>query len=279
MPSARTPLDHQHREVAAGTALGPQRGERVLHALLLAGEIGEVRPHAAGHVGEQLLGRNAAFDGDEGARPGIDLMARIRPLPLDRAGEVGHVLRPVAEWVMRGVRGEGEDRGVLGGMIEGDAAFEGQGLGAAGERRHRDAVAEHVEQPAQARGLRGDAEGRLDQALVVAVARAEHDPMLAERDRAAIAIDRAVTDGQDRQTGLRARAGFEDRECKWRARVLRYSPTIHGVVAPISGSGDRRRALDGGPFRFDQDVESAPRLGDEHRLARQFRAGGRRGRR
>ena len=55
--------------------------------------------------------------------------------------------------------------------------------GAAGEAGDGDAVAEDVVQPAQLDRRRGDLEPRLQDALVVPLARAEHHPMLAEGDR------------------------------------------------------------------------------------------------
>jgi hypothetical protein len=50
--------------------------------------------------------------------------------------------------------------------------------------------------PAQFRRLGADVEPRLDQLLVVPLARAQHHPVLAERHRLPVAICREVADGQ-----------------------------------------------------------------------------------
>jgi hypothetical protein len=135
--------------------------------------------------------------------------------PLDGAGQVRHVLGAVAERIMGRVRSEGKDRGVLGRVLEGDAAGESECLRAGVEGRHRHAIPEDIEHPAERGRLGIYIEGRLDQPLVVAVAGPKHDPVFAERDRTPIPVDRSVADGEDRQVcRLRARADAVIRDAR-----------------------------------------------------------------
>ena len=94
-------------------------------------------------------------------------------------------------------------------MIESDRAVEAQHVVPPLEARQRDAVAEHVVQPAQRDRLRLDDQPRLDQPLIVAVARPEHHAMLAERDRLAVAIGRDVTDREQLASALAVRVRVE----------------------------------------------------------------------
>ncbi len=69
-------------------------------------------------------------------------------------------------------------------VVDDDVGIEGQGVGVRVESGDRDAVAEHVMDPAQRSRLRRDLELGKEQPQVMAVARAHHDAVLAERDRA-----------------------------------------------------------------------------------------------
>jgi hypothetical protein len=94
-------------------------------------------------------------------------------------------------------------------VIEADAAFEAKLRRSFGETSDSDAVSEHVVHPMERRRFGRDGERSLDQTLVVAVARPEHDPVLAERNRLAVAVGRDVADGEDRHaatSGLAIRA-------------------------------------------------------------------------
>ena len=67
-------------------------------------------------------------------------------------------------------------------VVQPDRAVEAQLGRAAGEAGDGDAVAEDVVQPAQLDRRRRDVQPRLQDALVVPLARAEHQPVLAEGD-------------------------------------------------------------------------------------------------
>src|SRR5262249_2797196 len=63
--------------------------------------------------------------------------------------------------------------------------------------RHGDRVAEHVVQPADA-GARADLQAGLEQTHVVAVARAEHETVVAEGDGSGIPVRGRVANGDER---------------------------------------------------------------------------------
>src|SRR5262245_15704158 len=83
-------------------------------------------------------------------------------------------------------------------MINLDLAVEDQAVGMAVELHDADGVAEHIAEPLHRGGLRIDRECLSEHAQVVSVARTQHYPMFAERDRPGIAIFGLVTDGEDR---------------------------------------------------------------------------------
>src|SRR3954464_6423366 len=83
-------------------------------------------------------------------------------------------------------------------MVEAEGALEAQLARAAREARDRDAVAEDVVDPAELSRLGGDVQPRLEEPLVVALARAQQHPVLAEGDRLPVAVGRHVADGANR---------------------------------------------------------------------------------
>src|SRR6516164_1567044 len=82
-------------------------------------------------------------------------------------------------------------------MVEPDRAVDTQQVAAAGEPGKRDAIAEHIMEPAQFRRLWRDDKLLLDQLLVVAVARPQHHPMLAEGNRLLVPVGRDMANGQE----------------------------------------------------------------------------------
>ena len=87
---------------------------------------------------------------------------------------------------------------VDGRVIKPDPALEAKLLGSVREACDRDAVPKHIVHPMQRRRFGRDGDGGLDQPLVVAVARPEHDPMLTKCDWLAIAVGCDVADREDR---------------------------------------------------------------------------------
>ena len=79
-----------------------------------------------------------------------------------------------------------------------DVGGEGQRVGALIEGRDRDAVAEHVVDPAQRHRLRRDLELGGEHAQIMPVARTQHDPVFAERHGTRIAIFGLVMNRQQR---------------------------------------------------------------------------------
>ena len=110
--------------------------------------------------------------------------------------EVRHLFRAVAEGIGPGGFLDIVVVNVRVRMIETNSAFEPKLRGTVGEARDVEVVAERILGPADARRRGGDHELRVDQALVMAVARTQHHAMLAEADRLPVLVGRDVLDGQ-----------------------------------------------------------------------------------
>src|SRR5258708_3497505 len=88
-------------------------------------------------------------------------------------------------------------------MVQGDRADEAELARPPREASDGHAIAEDVVNPAQIGGLGRDLDLRLQQLLVIAVARPEHDPMLAQRHGLSIAVDGRMSHGdQGHWTGI-----------------------------------------------------------------------------
>ena len=121
-------------------------------------------------------------------------------------GPIGDRERSERRPVLRGV-GEGEGPGEFRDLapveagrrvVHADRAREGQLLGAIGERRHRQMIAEGIARPRQAARTGRDLDRGIEDALVPVVARAEHHHVLAERHRPPVAVGRQVSDRENR---------------------------------------------------------------------------------
>src|SRR5665647_1364394 len=191
-------LDHEQRIVAAGAGFGLQRVEWMLGALLVPLAVGEGLADAMGHFAEDLEGRGRAFRVEEIARPRRQLTLRIAILRRDELLEVGKLLVVVEERIEIGgvVRGQRELLGRI--VLDGGGIDDRQDFGALVEGRDGDAVAEHVMDPAQRHRLRRDLEIVRQHPQIMAVARAQHDAVLAERHRAVVAIFGLVMNRQQR---------------------------------------------------------------------------------
>src|SRR5882757_4518945 len=174
----------------------------MLGALLMPLAVAEFPADAMGHAAENIEGRGRPFGIEKIPRPRRHLAVGIAILRRDELDEVGEFLVIVEKRIEVGavVRGQRE---LLGGIVlDGRGRGERQGLGALVEGRDRHTVAEHVVDPAQRHRLRHDLETAGKHAQIVAVARAQHDAMFAERHRARIAIFGLV---MNRQQGHRRR--------------------------------------------------------------------------
>ncbi|MNL66252.1 hypothetical protein D3C87_1906860 [compost metagenome] len=83
-------------------------------------------------------------------------------------------------------------------MVEADDGFEAQLRGGSGDIDQRDAIAENIVNPADGRRLRKDIEAAAQKRLVETVARAEHQPVLAEMHRPFVMVGCDVADGENR---------------------------------------------------------------------------------
>ena len=185
-------LDQQDGEIATRSQAAIERLDRGLRAFGLPALIGDPGRDAAVEVGQQRrrVGRIAAH---EAARPRSQPVVRIRILTLEQPAEIDAIVRRIDERVAHRVGGDLERRTLdhegLDLEIALDAQF-GRGLG---KRSDRNRIAEHVIDPAHRRGRR-DFQAGLDEPKVVTVARPQHEPMIAEPDRAAVTIDGRMTD-------------------------------------------------------------------------------------
>ena len=142
-------LDHQHREIAAAAAAQLQRLDRVLDAAFLARDISQVAADRMGHRRQQLGRVAAPVMTQKLPGPAVDLVLGIEVLPLDQPQQIGHVLGAIAERVARRVLLDLKIERVGRRVIETDDALKAQLRGAPGEAGDRDAIAEHVVDPAQ----------------------------------------------------------------------------------------------------------------------------------
>ena len=142
------------------------------------------------------------------SRPGRQLAMGIAILRRDELQQVREFLVVIAERIEIG--------GIVGGqrilfrriVLDGDGRRERQGVGALVEGRDRYGVAEHVVDPAQPTSACGSISRWLAQyPQIMAVARAQHDAVLAERDRAGVAINGLVVDGQERHRQIIINSG------------------------------------------------------------------------
>src|SRR5450759_1967325 len=191
-------LDHEQRIVAAGAGPGLQGVERMLGALLVPLAVAEGLADAVSHVAQDMEGRGRPFRIEKIPRPRRHLALGIAILRRDELHEVGKLLVVVEKRIeiRRIVRGQRELLGRI--VLDGRGVDERQGFGALVEGRDRDAVAEHVVDPAQRHRLRHNLENIRQHAQIMAVARTQHDAVFAERHRVRVAIFGLVMDGQER---------------------------------------------------------------------------------
>jgi hypothetical protein len=114
----------------------------------------------------------------------------------EQAAEIDAVAARIDEGIEFGFRRDREHRAFDAVAFDLERADDRQRVGGALEIDQRDRVAEHVVHPAHVARRRQRQFGG-HQAQVVAVARAQHQPVLAEGDRARVAIGGGVANGQD----------------------------------------------------------------------------------
>ena len=125
----------------------------------------------------------------------------VRGSRRDEAGETWPVFRWVGKRMGTGkvldIGGSEADRRV----VEMNGAFEAKLAGSLRETGGRDMIAVDIPRPAQLARLGRDFELGFEHFLIVVVARTQHHPVLAERDRSLIVIGRDVPDGENRHCG------------------------------------------------------------------------------
>ncbi len=113
---------------------------------------------------------------------------------LDRAREIGHLVRVIGERVVARLLLKKNFRLVGRGVLQHDGVFDPQFERFALEGRDGDAVVEHVVYPAKPMRPRLNGETGAKEPLVVAVPGPQHHPVLAEPNRRVIGIGRDVSD-------------------------------------------------------------------------------------
>ena len=170
----------------------------MLGALLVALAIRKALADAVGHFAEDLEGRRRAFSVEKIARPRRQLAPGIAILRRDELPEVGKFLLVIEERIEIGriVRGQRELLGRV--VLHRRGRYEREVIRALVERRDRHGVAEHVMDPAQRHRLRRNLQFVRQHAQIMAVARAQHDAVFAERHGVRIAIFGLVVNRQER---------------------------------------------------------------------------------
>ena len=180
------------------------------------------------------------------SRPGPDIAAP------SYGSEIRHLLGAVGEGIGLGVVLDLEVRRVGRGMIEPDVALEAQLVGLRPRNPQSSRSCRTHRAPSEAGGLGRDLQPRLKQLLVVAVARAEHHAMLAERHRLLVAVGRDVADGKERHrsgkrrwtsaTSKQEKGRLARRECQgvadWALSTAR--PAFRARRAPYRSSASSR---------------------------------------
>ena len=116
-------------------------------------------------------------------------------MPLDRPSEVGQFLRVIGEGIGARPLLELEFRFVGRDVLERDGVLDAEAAGLADKVGDGDAIVENVVDPAKPVRTGLDVEACVQQPLVVAVARTQHHPMLAEPHGDGIGVGREMPHG------------------------------------------------------------------------------------
>jgi hypothetical protein len=125
-------------------------------------------------------------------------------MALEHPPEVDPSVRGIDEWVAHRLRRGRKRRSFRQVCLKLEVAFDPQLGRRLGERRDGDRIAERVVKPAQRRRRRAIQAGS-NQAKVVAVARAQHQSMIAEPNRPAVTVDGAAPHLENAQMNRRPR--------------------------------------------------------------------------
>ena len=191
--------DHEHRKVATAPARELQGPDRVLDTLLVPRHVLEGPLDGLRHVDEKLVGVGRSVLAEERGGPAIE--PGVRRQRRDEARETGPIFRRVGKRMGPGKILDIGCAEVGRRVVETHGAFEAKLRGAIRETGGRDMIAEDILRPGQLARLGRDFEFGFEHLLVVVVARTQHHPVLAERDRLLIVIGRDVPDGENRHCG------------------------------------------------------------------------------
>src|SRR3984957_17722711 len=189
-------LDHQHGEITAAAMAEPKRLHWQLDSLRLSSAVEEALIDALRETDKKFENTGRPIWGQELTSPEAYLVTRIGLLAFDVMSEVRYFIAAIVD--RKGPLGilEIEVWGVQWRMLKAYRALEAQLLCAARKPRYPNMIAKCVLNELQASRLRTDMEVRLDDFLVVGIARTEHYTMLAKGDGTSVAIGRDVANDQ-----------------------------------------------------------------------------------
>jgi hypothetical protein len=126
--------------------------------------------------------------------PFPDLIAVIGMMAKHRLGEIGCFVGIIGKRMVQRRRVDAEVGRMLRCVIEPDVRLETEFLMGAIEVDHRNAVSKDIMYPADFSWQGGNRQGMVQEPLIETIARPEHQPVLAKRHRAPIAVDGRVLD-------------------------------------------------------------------------------------
>ena len=139
------------------------------------------------------IGRTVA---EELARPTADLVVGVGVATTQAVGKIGLARATVVDRKRRARSRGREVRGIRRRVLDADDAFEAEFGRLIGKLGDGHVVAEGIAVETQAAGFGRDPECRIDDLLIVRIARPQHHPVLAKGDRMTVAIGRDVPNGQ-----------------------------------------------------------------------------------
>jgi hypothetical protein len=200
-PHGARALHHQQRVVAASAAAGLQGGRGRLGAGLEAHGVLQRFLDAPTHTRQHGERVGAVLSFEELLGPAAHRGVRVGIVALDIARKVGRLLGEIGERQLLGILLDRRQLGRQAEMLQPDGAGKLQQLGSALERREGNRVTERIVDPAHL-GRRLDRQSGVKQTKVVAVARPEHQAVLAQCHRCGILVARTMDD-LERAHGLR----------------------------------------------------------------------------
>src|SRR5580692_8670527 len=165
----------------------PKRLDRPLNSLRLPSPVSEASLDALREPSEELESADRPRRRQELLSPITDFVAGIGLMPLDIVGKVWLLIGAIVDRQGLGGGSSIEFSGLRRQKLKTDDALEPHLFRAARKPGNPDMIAERILNEAQADRFRANLDSRLDYALIMGVARAQHHSMLAKSNRLPIA--------------------------------------------------------------------------------------------